>query len=128
MKRLTDGELTVIKDMVDELILSQGILDLKKLKLAFGYVDLHRLSRIATQYYRLTTDGKFNISFSEIKAYIHLTSQAEADLRQTCRCSACGSHEEIKITPESFYAPLCVACHHKLDTVEAPQSSNPKRQ
>lgn len=116
MKRLTNCELAVIKDMVDELILSQGILDLKKLRLEIGYVDLHLLSRIAGQYYRLTTDGKFNISFSEIKAYLHLTAQAEADLREVSRCPACGCYDEIKITAESSYTPLCLACHHKLDT------------
>lgn len=112
--------------MVDELISCQGILDLKKLRLDSGYVDLHRLSRIAGQYYRMTTDGIFNISFSEIKKYLHLTSKAEAELREVNRCSACGCDDEVRITPESYYTPLCLACHHKLDN--GPQVMSPKTQ
>jgi hypothetical protein len=114
MSRLAPAELTLIKDMVDELVVNKGILDLRNLKVSIHNINFQRLAVIACQYYRMIIESKLSFDFSEVEKYGYPAVAGQTESGPICK--ACGSPSEITITRESCFVPLCLSCHQKLDT------------
>lgn len=113
MSRLSDAELGLIKDMIDELVVNRGLLDLRTLRVSAHNLDFQRLARIACRYYRVTIEGQMTLDFLDAEK---LGNQPAENRRgYGPACSACRGKTDITITRESSYVPLCAQCHQKLD-------------
>ncbi len=115
MKSLSQPEQSLIKRMIDELIISAGILDLKKLHISEFNIDIDRLTRIACEYYRIIREGQITLDFADIARYIHVVGEMPHGEMPRRICLSCGSGESITATKESSFIPLCDQCHEKLD-------------
>jgi hypothetical protein len=116
VNQLSTAELSLVRGMVDELIVNRGILDLKNLKISEVHLDIRNLAKLAFQYYRMMLEGNLAFDFSDFEGNLSLSAKGFSDTCNQPRCLACGSHEDITMTPESTFIPLCRTCHQKLDS------------
>ena len=113
MSRLSKAELALIRDMIDELVVNRGTLDLRNLKVSVSNLDFHRLALIACRYYRVTIEGKMSCDFSDVERIGNQLTSTKTGNGPACM--TCGGQSAVTITKESSFMPLCYRCHLKLD-------------
>jgi len=111
IKPITNLQKSKIKEMIDELIISRGILKIDNRQIDIDGIDIERLSDLAFKYYRMIIKGESPLDI-DLQADWH-NKQPESPVdRSVSNCIGCNlplSDDDI-----AQHMPVCRDCREKV--------------